>query len=46
MQEQEHKKILWDCKPSFEITRQFVELCKEEALMVRRAVASKIGEIA
>ncbi|CAD8195625.1 unnamed protein product [Paramecium pentaurelia] len=25
---------------------QFVELCKEEALMVRRAVASKIGEIA
>ncbi|CAD8100976.1 unnamed protein product [Paramecium primaurelia] len=25
---------------------QFFELCKEEALMVRRAVASKIGEIA
>lgn len=39
MQEQELKKKIWDCKASFEITRQFIELCKEETLMVRKAVA-------
>lgn len=46
MVEQDVKKKIWDSKASFEITREFAELCKEETLMVRRAVASKIGEIA
>lgn len=45
MLDQEIKRKKYDSNSNFEF-RKFTELCNEETPMVRRAVATKIGEIA
>lgn len=45
MQDQEIRRKKYDSNSNFEF-RKFTELCNEETPMVRRAVATKIGEIA
>ena len=46
MLDQATKKRKLDSNSKFKNYRKFTELCSEETPMVRRAVATKIGEIA